>query len=161
MFHEEKETLDLLGKYSRKKEPIKIYPKEEKQQIKEKIIYRTAGQFNTKQEKSFFDMKIFIGGVAFLLILFLVLKINTINTINNPLLGKWRTSTIMGTVDIEFNNNTVTALGVTGKVKYEIKGNQILVIDEDLKIGTNYIIQNQDTMYTEMFGIKNIYKRIK
>lgn len=49
MFHEEKDTLDLLGSYSRKKEPIKTYPKEEpKEVIKEKIVYRDMGRIDIK-----------------------------------------------------------------------------------------------------------------
>lgn len=54
MFHEEKDTLNLLGSYSSRKEPIKTYHKEEKPKevIREKIVYRDIGTFSTKQQKN-------------------------------------------------------------------------------------------------------------
>jgi len=52
MFHQEKDTLDLLGKYSQKKEPVKTYPKEENVPVKEKIIYRSMGAFTIEPKKS-------------------------------------------------------------------------------------------------------------
>lgn len=53
MFHEEKDTLNLLGSYTSRKESIKTYPKEEQiEAIKEKIVYRNIGTFSTKKQKN-------------------------------------------------------------------------------------------------------------
>lgn len=49
-FKEDKETLNLLGSYTSRKEPRKINPKEEepKETIREKIVYRDMGKIDIK-----------------------------------------------------------------------------------------------------------------
>jgi|GEM_PF-647149 len=159
MIHKEDETLDLLGKYTKRKEPIKTKPLEN---IKERIIYRDVGKFTTKADKKNNNNQIFkILGIIVIILIFITIYKNITITTNNPIIGTWRTNTIFGTMEIEFDKNTVSAFGGVTNVKYEIKENKIFVFDKDLKIGTYYIIYDQNTMYTEAMGIKTIYKRIK
>lgn len=58
MFHQERDILELLGKYTKRKEP--------KSEIKEKIIYKTIGKFNTKKQNKIINSFIFYGVVFFI-----------------------------------------------------------------------------------------------
>ena len=53
MWHQEKDTLNLLGKYSREQDKSKNTPNEDKTIIKEKIIYRDMGKFNSRREPNY------------------------------------------------------------------------------------------------------------
>lgn len=158
MFHKEDDTLDLLGQYTKRKEPIKTKPLESS---KERIVYRDVGKFTTKSDKNNKNPLLKILGIAILAFVFFSAYKSTSNTLNNPILGKWRTNTVMGTMEIEFDKNTASALGGTSRVNYEIKDNKILVFDEDLKMGTYYTIHDQNTIYTDLMGIRTVYKRVK
>lgn len=136
---------------------------QERNNVKEKIIYRDTGKFSTKYHKE--DQNNFISylayGIAFSFAMYILTHIPTWTRSNNPILGTWRTDTGMGVIEMEFNRNSVSAFGATGNVKYEINGNKVLVIDEGLKIGTTYIMRDKNTMYTEVFGIRSVYKKVK
>lgn len=57
MFHQERDILELLGRYTK--------VKEQKSAIKEKIIYKTIGKFNTKKQNKIIGSFIFYGIVFF------------------------------------------------------------------------------------------------
>jgi len=154
MFHQEKDTLDLLGKYSQKDY------KEEKPQ-KEKIIYRTVGQFNTKESGSFLNTKLFFIGIGILIMFFIFMQNGKSPTLsNNPILGTWRTNTLMGIMEIKFKSDSMEVLGEKSKVKYEINGNTITVFDTNLNIGTTFKIMNKNTIYSEFMSFKSYYKKV-
>lgn len=158
MFHKEDDTLDLLGKYTKRKEPIKTRPLEN---TKEKIVYRDIGKFTAKADTKSNNSILKILGIALIAFIFFSVYKNTPNRLNNPILGKWRTNTAIGTMEIEFDKNTASALGGTSRVNYEIKDNKILVFDEDLKIGTYYTLHDQNTIYTDLMGIRTVYRRVR
>jgi len=119
--------------------------------------------FTTKGKKNeiSFNRNLAIGIIILILSIGIITLINRTNFKPNPIIGKWRTNTMVGIIEIEFKRNSMTGLGMTGGVTYEIKGNKVLVIDDGLKIGTTYIIHDQNTIYTDTFGIKSIYKRVE
>lgn len=159
MFHEEKDTLNLLGSYANRKEPIKTYPNEEpREAIKEKIVYRDMGKIHIKPNEEHF-WRYFLPIIALIIAVMIFNKNETME--NNPLIGTWRSKTILGIVEIEFKKNTVSAFGFTGKVNYEIEKNQITVFDIESRIGTIYKIHDKNTIYTDIIGIKTVYKRVE
>jgi len=158
MLHKEDDTLDLLGQYTKRKDPIKTKPLESS---RERIVYRDVGKFTAKADKTNKNQILKILGIAIIAFIFFSAYKNTSGTLNNPLIGKWRTNTVMGTMEIEFDKNTASALGGTSRVNYEIKDNKILVFDEDLKMGTYYTVHDQNTIYTDLMGIRTVYKRVR
>ena len=159
MFHEEKDTLNMLGKFANIKEPKKEERKEEpKEAIRERIVYRDMGKIHIKpKEESFW--RYFLPIIGLIIIVMMFNQNEKIS--NNPLLGQWRNKSTFGIIEIEFKKNTVSAFGYTSKVNYEIEKNKITVFDTENKIGTIYTVQDANTMYTDMLGFKTIYKRVE
>lgn len=106
------------------------------------------------------NMKIIIPSV---LAVVTIIVITIFNMTSNPLIGKWSTGqkAIMGMQlgKMEFTKNKMMMMGIVSKVDYEIDGDTIYVTDET---GTGMIFKmiNNNTMYSEMMGMRSKYKKI-
>jgi len=82
----------------------------------------------------------------------------------NPLIGTWKSEqkTILGMQlgKIEFTKDKMIMMGILSKVDYEIDGKNIYVTDET---GTGMIFKiiDDNTMYSEMMGMKTKYKKVQ
>ena len=155
MFHQEKETLDLLDQYAKKSEPIKIKPLNEKK-------HYTSGQINNQNETKFLSTP----PIIFLCVALFMGLVYFANINKNPIIGKWRaiSSTPFINKDIEFTEKRMYAFGMVGDVRYEEDGNKIIVFDKNgifKDIGSVYIMKDKFTMENESLGIKTIYKKIE
>ncbi len=151
MFHKDKDTLNLLSSYALRNE--------KKTDGKEKVIYRDIGKIHIKKEEKENFWRYFLPIIA--LIIFIGIFNAKQNEIEkNPILGKWRNTSALGVIEIEFKKNTASALGLIEEVKYEIGENQIMVFETKNKVGVIYKIHNKDTIYTDIFGTRSIYKRV-
>ena len=105
------------------------------------------------------------------IIKYIILAIVSITTItitiffnmnSNPLIGKWKIekNTLMGMEKIEFTKDKMIMMGIVSKVDYEIDKNKIFVTDE-MGIGMVFTLINENTLYSEMMGMKRKYKKIQ
>lgn len=112
-------------------------------------------------ESSSLLFKLFTGG-AILLFIAIGVKYAIDQTINhNPLIGKWRTQTVLGIMEVEFEKNSMSVFGTKTPVSYDIQGQNIIVFDDDIKIGNTYKVIDKDTVSTEAGTHKVVYKRVK
>lgn len=160
MLHKEEDTLDLLGNYTKKKDPIKTKPLE-KEPYKPKHNY-LSGKINSQENERILYTPPLILACAAILIIFLYFA----NSNKNPILGKWRsvTPTIMGNIELEFTEKRMYALGVAGEVKYEEDGDKVIIYDGNKifkDLGMVFTIKDKYTMENSSFGIKTIYKKIE
>lgn len=79
----------------------------------------------------------------------------------NPILGTWRTQTIMGVREVIFEKESMTSFGTKSPVKYDINGKAIVVMDTSLQLGSTYTMVDDDTMTLDMGKAKTKYKRVK
>ena len=79
----------------------------------------------------------------------------------NPLLGKWRTHTVMGVMEIEFERDSMSSFGSKTGVLYTIEDKRVIVIDDTIKVGVSYAIIDENTIAKEVGKSKIIYKRVK
>ena len=79
----------------------------------------------------------------------------------NPLLGKWRTQTALGIMEIEFERNSMSSFGSKNPVSYDVEENKVIVFDDTIKVGNTYKIIDINTISTEVGGYKTVYKRVK
>ena len=79
----------------------------------------------------------------------------------NPLLGKWRAQTTLGILEVEFTRDSMSMFGAKTPVSYDVMENQVIVIDESIKVGNAYKIIDTNTIVTEKGGFKTTYKRAK
>ncbi|WP_226372255.1 hypothetical protein [Sulfurospirillum diekertiae] len=79
----------------------------------------------------------------------------------NPLLGKWRTQTVLGIMEIEFDRKSMSSFGTKNPVSYDVEENKVIVFDDTIKVGNAYKIIDQNTISTEAGGYKTVYKRVK
>lgn len=162
MWHQEKDTLNLLGQYSKKYKPEKDSSNEEK------IVYRDIGKFNSKYHKENQNNLIsyLAYGIGFVFVIFIIKSILLSNT-NNPIIGKWisidRNSPIQHV--IEFTEKKIIRHGMSMKVNYEIYKDKVEIkpvigfIESD--IGEVYYIRDKNTIIENgVFG-QRILKRIQ
>lgn len=79
----------------------------------------------------------------------------------NPLLGKWRTHTIMGVMEIEFERGSMSSFGTQTAVTYDVDEKRVIVIDDSIKVGVTYTIVDKNTISKEVGKSKVIYKRVQ
>lgn len=78
----------------------------------------------------------------------------------NPLLGKWRTQTVLGIMEIEFERDSMASFGSKTGVTYTIEDKRVIVIDDTIKVGVPYTIVDENTIMKEVGKSKIIYKRV-
>lgn len=84
------------------------------------------------------------------------------HTINfNPLLGKWRTQTALGIMEIEFDRSSMSSFGTKNPVTYDVLEDKVIVMDDTIKVGNTYKIVDENTISTEAGNFKTVYKRVK
>ena len=79
----------------------------------------------------------------------------------NPLLGKWRTHTIMGVMEIEFSRGSMSSFGTETAVTYDVDEKRVIVIDDSIKVGVTYTLVDKNTISKEVGKSKVIYKRVQ
>lgn len=79
----------------------------------------------------------------------------------NPLLGKWRTHTVMGVMEIEFERDSMSSFGTKTGVSYDVDEKRVIVLDDTIKVGVSYAIIDDNTIAKEVGKSKIIYKRVK
>jgi len=131
--------------------------------VSKKVVPRTRKRSpqKTTAKSSSLLFKLFSGAI---IILFIAVGIKYFidQTINhNPLLGKWRTQTALGIMEIEFERNSMSTFGTKNSVTYDIEENKIIVFDDMIKVGNTYKIIDENTISTEVGGYKTVYKRVK
>ena len=144
-------------KPSKKEKPLKS------KAVSKKSAPRTRKRTPQKSapKSSSLLFKLFTGAI---ITLFIVVGIKYLmdNTLNhNPLLGKWRTQTALGVMEIEFERNSMSTFGTKNSVTYDIEENKIIVFDDMIKVGNTYKIIDDNTISTEVGGYKTVYKRVK
>lgn len=163
MFHKEDDTLDLLGQYTKSKDPIKTKPLENN---KERIIYRDAGKFtiNKKTTQNFSFMGISLTAI-FIIILFIAMK--TVSYNSNPLIGKWAEINRNTPIKymIEFTEDKIIKLGMSYKVNYEVYKDKVEVKMKagfvESPIGEIYYIKDKNTIIEQTILGQRILKRIE
>jgi hypothetical protein len=108
-----------------------------------------------------FVFKLFLGSIM-AVVMILALKYIIEPLISpNPLLGKWRTQTVLGIMEIEFDRKSMSSFGTKNPVSYDVEENKVIVFDDTIKVGNAYKIIDQNTISTEAGGYKTVYKRVK
>ena len=79
---------------------------------------------------------------------------------NNPLLGTWRVSTVMGIREIVFERGSMTSFGTKSPVTYDIQEGYVVVMDPSLQLGSKYIFIDKNTISTQLGSAKSVYKRV-
>lgn len=108
-----------------------------------------------------FFIKLVAGLMGFLLLFFggKYLYDQTINY--NPLLGKWRAQTIMGIMEISFERKSMFQFGSQKAVTYDVQEKEVIVMDDDIKIGERYRIIDENTITAQSGSSKTTFKRVK
>lgn len=108
-----------------------------------------------------FFIKLVAGLMGFLLLFFggKYLYDQTINY--NPLLGKWRAQTIMGIMEISFERKSMFQFGSQKSVTYDVQEKEVIVMDDDIKIGERYRIIDENTITAQSGSSKTTFKRVK
>ena len=162
MLHDDEKTLQLLDKYTKKRNvtsPKALGSKRTSLKHSRKRIPKK--KVSHPHESSSLLFKLFTGG-AILLFIAVGIKYTLDETINhNPLIGKWRTQTELGIMEVAFDPKSMSVFGTTTPVSYDIKGKDVIVFDDDIKIGNTYNVLDHDTISTEAGKHKIIYKRVK
>ncbi|MBE0515519.1 hypothetical protein [Sulfurimonas sp.] len=90
-----------------------------------------------------------------------IIALINININSNPLIGEWNSkSNILGKNKIIFKSDSIETMGMISKVKYDIEENRVIVTDE-WGIGTIINIIDDNTLESNLAGIKTIYKKVK
>ena len=159
MNHDDNRMLDLIEKYPKPKKPTKTNkPKSRVTKSAPKARRRSALKHSKIQP---FLIKLGLGLVACILVFFGVryLYDHTINY--NPLLGKWQTQTIMGIMEVSFEKESTSSFGIEKAVSYDVKENEVIVMDENIKMGERYRIIDKDTITMQSGASKLTFKRVK
>lgn len=103
-----------------------------------------------------------VAGFIGLMLLFLGGKYLYDQTINyNPLLGKWRAQTIMGIMEISFERKSMLQFGSQKAVTYDVQEKEVIVMDDDIKMGERYRIIDENTIAVQSGSSKTTFKRVK
>lgn len=96
-----------------------------------------------------------------ILAIILVLAIVIFNMSSNPLVGEWKMTqkSFMGMGKLKFTSDKMIMMGIVSRVDYEIDGDEVIVTDET-GTGMIYKIIDNDTIYSELAGMKMRYKRV-
>ncbi|MDD3342821.1 MAG: hypothetical protein PHR87_04520 [Sulfurospirillaceae bacterium] len=161
MNHNDNDTLNLMDKYPKNKKTTRTKSKQ-KAVSTSNAIPKKRKQFSKKRSKipsSF--IKLALGLIACLFVIFGARYVYD-HTINyNPLLGKWRTQTVMGIMELSFDKKSISSFGVQRAVSYDVKENEVIVMDENIKVGERYRIIDDNTISVQSGTSKMIFKRVK
>ena len=162
MWHQEKDTLNLLGQYTKKYKP------KNESNNDEKIVYRDFGKFNSKYQKENQNniISYLTYGIGFVFVIFIIKSI-LLSSTHNPIIGKWisidRNSPIQHI--IEFTEEKIIRHGMSMKVNYEIYKDKVEIkpvigfIESD--IGEVYYIRDKNTIIENGIFGQRILKRIQ
>lgn len=148
----------------------KIQKKEklrQSQSLKPKTVRRTSVSRPRKRTaqkqvvKTSLVFKLFMGAIIALLMVIALKYIIEPLISPNPLLGKWRTQTALGIMEIEFDRQSMSSFGTKNPVSYDVEENKVIVFDDTIKVGNTYKIIDQNTISTESGGYKTVYKRVR
>lgn len=148
----------------------KIQKKEKSRQsqsLKPKTVRRTSASRPRKRTaqkqvvKTSLVFKLFMGAIIALLMVIALKYIIEPLISPNPLLGKWRTQTALGIMEIEFDRQSMSSFGTKNPVSYDVEENKVIVFDDTIKVGNTYKIIDQNTISTESGGYKTVYKRVR
>jgi len=148
----------------------KIQKKEKSRQsqsLKPKTVRRTSASRPRKRTaqkqvvKTSLVFKLFMGAIIALLMVIALKYIIEPLISPNPLLGKWRTQTALGIMEIEFDRQNMSSFGTKNPVSYDVEENKVIVFDDTIKVGNTYKIIDQNTISTESGGYKTVYKRVR
>jgi len=148
----------------------KIQKKEklrQSQSLKLKTVRRTSASRPRKRTaqkqvvKTSLVFKLFMGAIIALLMVIALKYIIEPLISPNPLLGKWRTQTALGIMEIEFDRQSMSSFGTKNPVSYDVEENKVIVFDDTIKVGNTYKIIDQNTISTESGGYKTVYKRVR
>ncbi len=78
----------------------------------------------------------------------------------NPLLGTWRAQTALGMREIVFERESMTSFGSKTRVHYDVKKDEVVVMDTALQLGNSYKIIDKDTISSKMGNVTTLYKRV-
>lgn len=161
MNHDDERTLTLMEKYPKPKKVTRTKSKP-KVTSTSKSTSKVSKRFSKKRSKI---SSIFIKfGLGLIVCLLAALggKYLYDHTINyNPLLGKWRTQTVMGIMEISFERDSVSSFGMKKAVSYDVKENEVIVMDEEIKMGERYRIIDDNTIIVQSGTSKMTFKRVK
>jgi len=162
MLRDDKETLQQLDQYTKKRNVTRPkQPTSKRSGLKHPRKSVSKKNVSKPNESSSLLFKLFTGG-AILLFIVVGIKYTIDQTINhNPLIGKWRTQTELGIMEVAFDPKSMSVFGTTTPVSYDIKGKDVIVFDDDIKIGNAYKVIDHDTISTEAGKHKIIYKRVQ
>lgn len=170
MHYDDERTLSLMEKYPKPKKQNTKAKLKSSTKIASKPKRNTVAKPGTRLSKktavkrSFFTTFLFKTVSITFVLLFLVLagKYLYDNTINyNPLIGTWRTKTMMGIMEVSFTKESVSSFGSTRNVSYDIHEREVIVMDEAIKIGESYQIIDKDTIITQSGATKLTFKRVR
>lgn len=162
MWHQEKDTLNLLGQYTKKYKP------KNESNNDEKIVYRDFGKFNSKYQKENQNniISYLTYGIGFVFVIFII-KSLLLSSTHNPIIGKWisidRNSPIQHI--IEFTEEKIIRHGMSMKVNYEIYKDKVEIkpvigfIESD--IGEVYYIRDKNTIIENGIFGQRILKKIQ
>ncbi|ASC93240.1 hypothetical protein [Sulfurospirillum diekertiae] len=148
----------------------KIQKKEKSRQsqsLKPKTVRKTSASRPRKRTaqkqvvKTSLVFKLFMGAIIALLMVIALKYIIEPLISPNPLLGKWRTQTALGIMEIEFDRQSMSSFGTKNPVSYDVEENKVIVFDDTIKVGNTYKIIDQNTISTESGGYKTVYKRVR
>ncbi|MDD2383131.1 MAG: hypothetical protein PHN18_02980 [Sulfurospirillaceae bacterium] len=164
MNHDDDRTLTLMEKYPKPKKTTKTNSAKPKSKgtTVSKSTPKVRKRIPQKRSKipSFF-IKLALGLIACVFIIFggRYLYDHTINY--NPLLGTWHAQTVMGIMEISFERESVSSFGVQRAVSYDVKENEVIVMDDNIKIGERYRIIDDNTISVQSGASKMTFKRVK
>lgn len=161
MFHNDQETLSLLDRYPKQGKAIKAKSSKQKTIIPKGAKKPRKTTIATKPRKTFYVLKVLLGGLFCV-----VLGLGIFYTVNhvmydNPLLGRWRAQTVLGIIEIEFDQHNMYSFGTKNPVTYDVLDGKVIVIDNTIKVGNTYKIIDKSTISLETGASKIIYRRVK
>lgn len=80
---------------------------------------------------------------------------------SNPLIGTWRAQTALGLREIVFERESMTSFGTKTSVHYDVKGDEVVVMDTSLQLGNTYKVIDKETISSKMGTITTTYKRVR
>lgn len=154
MRKEDKTILDAMEKYPKKR------PRSSSVRAKSSVAKSLKKTTQKRKPSSSIGFKVF---TSFVILLFLGLGVKFYWDENhkNPLIGKWRAQTSLGILEVQFERDSMLFFGTKTPVSYDIGEKQIIVFDDDIKVGNVYKLIDKDTIATESGGHKTVYKRVK
>ena len=67
----------------------------------------------------------------------------------------------MGIMEISFERDSASSFGMQKAVSYDVKENEVIVMDEEIKMGERYRIIDDNTITVQSGTSKMTFKRVK